>query len=178
MASAVLIGRPELGEYDPYYQQYLDLVPDGNVLELLEGQLADTLAAVKGLSDEQARYRYAVGKWSVKEVLGHLADVERVMSYRAFRFSRADQTALAGFEENDYIASANYDERPLESVVAEFSQARAASVDFFRSVTPAMVTRRGVANEAEVTVRALAWILVGHERHHLEVLRERYLGEV
>ena len=116
MTSGALIGRPGSGECDPYYEQYLNLVPDGDVLELLEAQLSETLAAVGGLSDEQARYRYAAGKWSVKEVLGHLADAERVLSYRAFRISRADQTALAGFEENDYVANANYDERPLESV--------------------------------------------------------------
>lgn len=177
MTSGPLIGRPEPGEYDPYYQQYLNLVPDGDVLELLEAQLSETLAAAEGLSDEQARYRYAAGKWSVKEVLGHLADVERVLSHRAFRISRGDRTVLAGFEENDYIANANYDQRPLESVVAELSQARAASLAFFRSITPEMTTLRGVANEAEVTVRALPWILVGHERHHLGVLRERYLGK-
>ena len=178
MTSGALIGRPGSGEYDPYYEQYLNLVPDGDVLELLEAQLSETLAAVGGLSDEQARYRYAAGKWSVKEVLGHLADAERVLSYRAFRISRADQTALAGFEENDYVANANYDERSLESVVAELAQARAASLAFFRSNTPEMTTLRGEANGAEVTVRALPWIMVGHERHHLGVLRERYLGKV
>jgi uncharacterized damage-inducible protein DinB len=178
MKSGVLIARPEVGEYDPYYQQYLDLVPDGIVLDLLEAQLSETLAAVGGLSDEQARFRYASGKWSVKEVLGHLADVERVLSYRAFRISRADRIALAGFEENDYIANANYDERPLESVAAELAQARAASLAFYRSITPEMTILRGMANEAEVTVRALAWITVGHEKHHTGVLRERYLGKV
>jgi hypothetical protein len=169
------IGRPAPGEYDPFYQGYLDHAPEGDVLILLERQLEETLETLGELMDEEARFRYAPGKWSVKEVIGHLADAERVLSYRALRFSRDDPTPLPGFEEEDYVASSVYDERPLQDVMAEFAAARASSVALFRSLTPDMTTRRGVANEAEITVRALAWIILGHERHHLAVLRERYL---
>jgi uncharacterized damage-inducible protein DinB len=176
--SQPVIGRPNPGEYDPFYQGYLDHVPQGDILGLLELQLGKTLEAVRGLTDEQARFRYAPGKWSIKQVIGHLADAERVLSYRAFRFSRDDPTALPGFEEDDYVANSVYDERPLEEVVEELARARAASIAFFRSLTPEMTTRRGVANEAEITVRALPWIIVGHERHHLAVLRERYFPRI
>jgi len=173
-----LIPRPGPDEYDPYYQPYLDRVPDGNVIELLEYQIGDTLGLLGGLREEQAGFRYEPEKWSIREVIGHLADVERVLTYRAFRFSRADQTPLPGFEEDDYIAHSNYHERPLLEVFAEFEHARAASLAFYRSLAPEMLTRSGVANQAEMSVRAVPWVLAGHERHHVAVLQQRYLARL
>jgi hypothetical protein len=170
-----LIARPAPDEYDPYYQPYLDRVPDGNVIQLLQSQVGETLGLLGGLSEEQAGFRYAPGKWSIREVLGHLADVERVLTYRAFRFSRADATPLPGFEEDDYIARSNYHDRALPDVAGEFESARVASLAFYRALEPEMLTRRGEANQAEMSVRAVPWVLAGHERHHVAVLRERYL---
>ena len=170
------IARPDPSEYPEYFQRYTRLVPDGDVLQLLERQGAETVALVAGLSEDRALYRYAPEKWSVKQVIGHLSDTERVFTYRALRFSRNDATPLQGFEENDFVAGANFDERPLRDVLDEFSSVRAASVTFYHSLNEELAQRRGVANELEFTVRSVPYIVAGHERHHAQVLLERYLG--
>jgi hypothetical protein len=170
------IVRPEPSEYPEYFRRYTSLLPEGDVLELLERQCGETLTLVSGLSEEQALFRYAPEKWSVKQVIGHLSDTERVFTYRALRFSRNDATALPGFEENDFVAGANFDERPFGDVLDEFRSVRAASLTFFRSLNAELAQRSGVANEMAFTVRSVPYILAGHERHHAQVLRERYLG--
>jgi hypothetical protein len=169
-------GRPEPGEYAPYFERYISKVPDGDILTLLASQIGDTTRLLAGLSDQQARRRYAPGKWSVKEVVGHLADTERVLSYRALRFARGDTTPLPGFDENVLVANAGFDARPLADLLAEFDLVRRATLALFRSLDAEAARRRGVANENTVSVRALAYIIAGHERHHREILVERYLG--
>jgi hypothetical protein len=169
------IPRPPDGEYLPYYGKYISLVPDGDIVETLRTQIGDTSALLRGISEESASYRYAPDKWSIKEVVGHLADVERIMAYRALRVARDDKTPLPGFDENAFVPAANFEARSLVSLAHELTQVRAATVAFFETLDPVAATRRGTANDATITARALAYIIAGHERHHLKLLRERYL---
>lgn len=173
----LVVARPDSREYAPYYARYVDLVPDGDVLDILERQLDEILELLSGITPERAGYRYAVGKWSIKEVIGHVMDVERVFVYRALRFARNDTTPLPGFEQDDYVAVGNYDLRPLADIGGEYRTVRAASIAFFQSLDPETAMRRGVASGVEFSVRTIPYILAGHERHHLNILRERYLEE-
>jgi hypothetical protein len=166
--------RPAPSEYAPAYARYVERVPDGPILLTLESEVRKTAALLAPLPEAKARHRYAPGKWSVKDVVGHLADTERVMGYRALRFARGDATPLPGFDENLFAASAPFDARPLAEVIAEFESVRAATLSLFRGFDEAAWGRGGVANEAPVTVRALPWMLAGHELHHRALLVERY----
>jgi uncharacterized damage-inducible protein DinB len=167
--------RPAGSEHASYYARYVALVPDGAIADTLRRQIPETVALVKPLTEGRARHRYAPGKWSVKEVLGHVADSERVFAYRALWFARSEGVALPGFDENSFAANAGFDERPLEDLIAELEAVRAATVALFRSLDDAAWDRSGVANDAPVSVRALAWIIAGHELHHRGILAERYL---
>jgi uncharacterized damage-inducible protein DinB len=173
--SAPAPARPGQDEYAPYYEKYVSLVPAGDVVETLERQAADTLALLRGVSEEKASSRYEEGKWSVKEVLGHITDGERIFAYRALRFARNDQTPLSGFEQDDYVRAADFDARTFASLVAEFESVRAATLTLLRSLDPEAWTRRGTASDNPVSVRALAHIIAGHELHHVGILRDRYL---
>jgi uncharacterized damage-inducible protein DinB len=174
MTTAVLSRRPAAGEFDPYYALYIDKVPDGDVVSLLESQIRATAAALRNLPASKATYRYAEGKWSIGEVVGHLADVERIFTYRALRIARADQTPIEGFDENAYVPPAQFDRRALAELVEEFEAVRAATLALFRGLPPETWTRMGIANGKPISVRALIYIVSGHERHHLGTLRERY----
>lgn len=167
--------RPAVVDYAPYYGRYIARVPDGPILDTLRRQLGETLALVAGLPEVRARHRYAPGKWSVKEVLGHIADSERVFAYRGLRIGRGDTTPLAGFDQDAFAAIAPYDERPLAAVVAELQSVRAATLTLLEGFDDAAWGRRGTANDTSISVLAIAWIIAGHELHHREVLREHYL---
>jgi hypothetical protein len=149
-------------------------VPSGDVVARLRRQIAETAALLRPLDETQARHRYAPGKWRVIEVLGHLADTERVMAYRALRVARGDETPMAGFDENVYVPAGEFERRPISDVLAEFEAVRAATVALLGGLPEAAWTRWGVANGQRVTVRALAHIIAGHELHHVDVLRTRY----
>ena len=166
--------RPDPTEHAPYYGRYVDLVPQGDICALLEQQIGDTRKLVGGLDEARAAHRYAPGKWSIKQVVGHLSDTERIMACRALRFSRSDATPVPGFDENTYSEHAASDERSLKDLLAEFGAVRAATVALFRGMNEGMTACRGVANNHEVSVRALAHIIAGHERHHVAILKERY----
>jgi hypothetical protein len=168
------IPRPDPSEYGAYYRRYVDLVPDGDVLDTLTDQLEE-LATLVGLKEEEARFRYAPGKWSIKEIIGHLVDSERIFAYRALRIGRGDQTPLAGYEQDDYVKAGGFDERPLGSLLDDHRLVRTGTVALFRSFDADAIERRGTANNNPITVRALAWIIAGHERHHLGVIQEKYL---
>jgi DinB family protein len=172
--TAAAIPRPAAAEYDSYYGRYIDKVPEGDLLRTLAGQARETQALLAGLSDAKALHRYAAGKWSIKEVIGHVADTERVYSYRALRFARADATALPGFDENAWVPAGNFDARPLADLAAELDAVRRATLALFRGLDAAALARRGTANDAAISVRAIAWIIAGHERHHVALLHERY----
>jgi len=166
--------RPQASEYAPFYERYIAMVPDGEIEETLEAQLGEMKLLSESLSEQAADFRYAEGKWSVKEVLGHISDSERIFAYRMLRIARGDQTPLAGFEQDDYVKTGNFPARALAELVEEFTAVRRASIVLLRSFDAAAWLRRGVANQKEISVRALAFILAGHERHHRRILQERY----
>jgi len=168
------LGRPEPDEIPSHFLGYIRMVPESDPVIVLAAQIEETAAMLRGLSETDAMYRYAHGKWSVKEVVGHLADVERIMSYRALRIARGDQTPLPGFDENAYVPPAKFDARSLPDLVGELRTARAATLALFRSFDADAWLRRGTASGKPVSVRALGYMLPGHERHHVEILKTRY----
>ena len=167
--------RPAKSEFLPYYERYIALVPDGDVVSTLSTQLSETLTLLRGLPSSVATYRYAPGKWSVNEVIGHLIDSERIFAGRALRFARNDATPLPGFEQDDYVRNSTFDSYALSDLASEFEVVRQSTVFLFRHMNEEAWTRRGVASDAEVSVRALAYIIAGHELHHRDVLLKRYL---
>jgi hypothetical protein len=169
------VGKPEETEYLPYYASYISLVQDGDIRATLGNQLPETLTLLQSIPEERAGFRYAPGKWSIKELVGHIIDGERVFAYRALRFARNDQTPVPGFEQDDYIREASFDACALADLAAEFSSVRQSSLFLFKHLSEEAWTRRGTANDSEVSVRALAYIIAGHELHHREVLRSKYL---
>jgi hypothetical protein len=168
------IGRPEATEFAPFYARYIARVTEDDVLTALEVQTRELADAFGRISEEQGSYRYAPDKWSVKQVIGHLTDAERVFSYRAVAFARGDETSLPGFDENTYVANGGFDARTVGSLTAELAAVRWASLTAYRGFSDEAWQRRGTANDSPISVRALAYITVGHARHHLNVLRERY----
>jgi len=153
------------------------LVPDGDLTATLSRQLDTTLALLSSLSEQQAEFSYAPGKWSIKEVVGHLMDGERVFAYRALRIGRDDKTPLPGFEQDDYVASANFNERTVSSLLEELTAVRQATVQLFKNFAEKEWHRRGTANGQEITPLALGYIVAGHELHHMDVVRTRYLSK-
>lgn len=166
--------RPAPDEYAPSFGPYVDRVPAGDLIELLERQAVEMRRLLEGLTESQATYAYAPGKWTIKEVVGHLSDAERVFAYRALRFARGDATELAGFEEDAYVAAGAFGARPLADLLDEFAAARSATVKLLVGLPPEAWLRRGVANGYATSVRALACIIAGHELHHRAILVERY----
>ena len=167
--------KPEKDEFLPYYARYIDLVGSGDVLSTLTRQMAETQALLRSLPSSVSTYRYAPGKWSVNEVIGHIIDSERIFASRAQRFARNDATPLPGFEQDDYVRNATFDSYPLVELASELASLRESTVFLFRHLSDDAWMRRGIANGAEVSVRALAYIIAGHELHHREMLQARYL---
>lgn len=171
----ITIGRPEPTEHVPYFGKYISLVSGEDILAQLERQLETTRAFLGTISESASLFRYAPDKWSIREVMGHVIDSERIFAYRALRFSRADLTPVEGFEQDDYVKNASFDDCPLADLARELESVRKANLYFFRGLNKAAWMRKGLANKNEVSVRALAYIIAGHELHHLEVLRTLYI---
>lgn len=171
--SGPLDRRPEPGEVAEYYLRYLDRVPDGDLLATLGAQLDGTFRLVDRLGTGPD-HRYAPEKWSVKEMLVHLADTERVFGYRALRIARGDPTPLSGFEQDDYVVTADLAHRSIEDVKAELTAVRAATLALFRGLSDDAVLRTGTASGVSFTPRGIAWVIAGHELHHRAILDERY----
>lgn len=169
----VHITKPDPDEHLPYYGKYIALVGDDAMSALRAGG-AGTPRLLSGVTEAQAMFRYQPGKWSVKEVLGHITDGERVFSYRALRFAREDKTPIPGFDENTWVPAGRFDRHSLQDLVGVYQAVRAATLALFGSFDDEALLRRGKANDAEVSVRALAHIIAGHELHHVGLLRERY----
>jgi uncharacterized damage-inducible protein DinB len=169
------IAPPETGEYDAYYKGYIDRVESRQLSLILRQQRANVLELLDGLSEERANYRYAPEKWSVKEVLGHLIDTERVFVYRAMSIARGEKQSLPGFDQDDYVRKGDFDRRTVASLQAEYEAVRNASIAFFESLDEADWPATGTANGVTVSVRAIGYIVPGHEAHHLSILEERYL---
>lgn len=166
--------RPQAGEVFPYQEKYIELTTEGNIPDMLTEQLPATIELLSRVDEEKGSYRYAEGKWSIKEVIQHLIDTERIMTYRALRFARKDQTPLPGFEENDYAPASLADSRSIMELLEEFAAVRQSSVLLFRSFTDEMIWRTGPGNGRVITVNALGFIVAGHELHHRKLFYERY----
>ncbi len=170
-----VIQRPAAGEFAPFYAGYVDGVPEGDVVEILERQGRELAALLGGVSADRGAYRYAPDKWTMQEVVGHITDAERIFTYRAMRIARGDATPLPAFDQDGYVQRGNFGRRTLADLAAEFAAVRAATVALFRAMTDEESRRVGTASNASVTARGLAYIAAGHERHHTRILRERYL---
>ena len=170
------ISRPAATEYAPYYEKYVGKIPeDVDILDLLEQQLGDTIHLLSGVSEERAGHRYAPDKWSVKEVVGHMVDTERVFAYRALCFARGDAGPFPSFEQDGYVANGGFEARTLRDLVGEFVHVRRGNLHMLRGLPADAWTREGVASNVRFTVRAMPYILAGHERHHVQLLREKDL---
>ncbi|MGB8010359.1 MAG: DinB family protein [Terriglobales bacterium] len=167
--------RPQPGESAPYYDRYIALVPGNDILAAFDDQRRQTLLLLSGRTEADGDLRYAPDKWSLKEVLGHINDTERVMAYRALRIARADATPLAGFEQDDYVRNGPFARCKLADLIEDYIAVRRATITLFRNLDEPAFARRGVASNNEVTVRALAFIIAGHELHHRRIIEEKYL---
>jgi hypothetical protein len=167
--------RPERSEYAEYYGHYVDLVPEGDVVDVLRAQARDSVRFLRGIPPDKADFRYAPGKWTVKEVLRHVIDIEWVFTVRALRFARGDATALPGVEQDALMTQADFSRLSLDDFIEEFRGLRAADTALFAGWDEAILDRGGIASDCRFTVRSIPYILAGHERHHMAVLRERYL---
>ncbi len=170
--------RPEAGEYAEFYANYISKVPGNDVLGVLEAQRLQMLHLFAGRSERDGSFRYGAGKWTVKEVLGHITDTERIFTYRALRVGRGDMTPLPGFEQDDFVRNGGFAARTLADLAEEFEAVRSASIALFRSFDEEALSRRGVASQKEVTVRALGFITAGHQIHHRMILEERYFPAI
>ena len=170
------MNRPEKNEYAEFYAGYVALVEDMDIIAALQNQSNDLQNLFAEISEEKGDYRYAENKWSIRELLGHIIDGERIFSYRALRISRGDETPLAGFEENFYVANSNFSNLKIADALEEFSLLRQSNVLLLKNLTDEMWSKIGTASDATISVRALAYIMVGHIRHHANILRERYLA--
>ena len=168
--------RPKPGEYHPDYDRYISLIPASDVVTTLALQISKTIALLAARSEDDGNLYYQPGKWTVKEVLGHLSDTERIMSYRALRFARNDRTPVEGFEQDDYVRGGPFVELRLVDLVEEFKTVRASTLALFRNLRPDDWNRRGIANQNEISVRALAYVIAGHELHHRHILEEKYFN--
>ena len=166
--------RPAPTDYADFYANYVSLVTEDDVLAAIQTQSSEMQKLMASIDDARGSYRYAEGKWSVKEVFGHVTDAERVFGYRALCIARGDQNSLPGFDEQLYMRNANFDDWKIGDIGELYALTRRANIVFFRNLPDEAWDRRGTANGSPVTVRALAFIIAGHERHHLQVLRERY----
>ena len=169
------IHRPTENQFPKYYGTYIDKVANDDLINCLTEGVDLVWAYINTLSEDKLNYRYAAGKWTIKEILIHLMDAERIFAYRALRFARNDKTELAGFEENDYVPQSNATSRTHQSLQEEYKAVRANTHELFKNMTEEMLDRGGKANGQEIAVRALGYIIVGHELHHLQVIKERYL---
>lgn len=169
------ISRPETDEFDSYYERYISLVADGDIVSSLKNQITKTVDLLAEISAEKADFRYAEGKWSVKELVGHMIDTERIFAYRALRIARGDQTPIEGYEQDDYIKNAEFAKCSLADLAEEFALVRGANVLMFQNLSETAWHRRGTANDKEISVRALAYISAGHEIYHVDILKQRYL---
>lgn len=167
--------KPQAGEFAPFYQGYIDKVPEGDILQTLEDSREQMIAFMQTLPTEKWLHRYEPGKWSIKEMIVHLADAERVFAYRAMCIARNEQNPLPGFDHNAYVPESRADKRSIASIIGEYNAVREASLQLYANLEEDVWMRVGNANGAPVSVRAFAFITAGHEMHHLSIIKERYL---
>jgi len=172
--SADISTRPVSSDFPAYFERYVSLVPETGVLSVLEKQMDEVVKVFRSVPKERESFRYAPGKWSVRQIAGHLTDAERVFGYRALCFGRGEKAALPGFDENDYVANASFDSHPLAELAEEFESSRRSNLLMLGHLALQAWDRKGIASGNEITVRALAYVMAGHARHHLGILATRY----
>ena len=171
----MIIDRPKKGEYHPFYQKYIDQIDAEDALHYLRVQEKKALDFLKAIPEEKSGFAYADGKWQLREVLGHMIDTERVMAFRALSIARNEKGMLPGFDENDYVAHANFKERSLADLIHEFSTVRKATISLLENMGEIALDRVGQANDATLSFKGVVWIIIGHLEHHLSIIKERYL---
>ena len=176
VSPALSIPPPETGECAPYYDRYISLVAGADILSSLNSQRRQMMLLLSGRDEADGDFRYAPDKWSAKEVLGHVCDTERIFAYRALRIARADRTSMEGFEQDDYVRNGPFAQLPISEIIEDYIAVRRATLTLFRNLDEPAWTRRGIANKNEVTVRALAYIIAGHELHHRLILEKKYFA--
>jgi len=174
--TATTMTRPAAGDYPPYMEAYISQVKGDHIFEELFQAYIDTMELVTSFDPETLHYRYAPGKWTILDIMQHILDAERIFCYRALRFARKDTTDLPGFEENNYAVTANATRRDINDLVREFSLVRSATIELFKSFDAEMMEQRGTANGKNITVKALLFVILGHELHHRKVIQERYMN--
>ncbi|MCL6603183.1 MAG: DinB family protein [Paenibacillus sp.] len=170
-----MLNRPSKEEYNAYYERYVQLVPEGNIYDILTQSLKNTTDFFSNVGEDRAHYRYAEGKWSMKEVLGHITDNERIMCYRLLRIARGDTTPLAGYDQDVLISGSSFDKNPVADLLEDYAAVRRATLTLFRGLSDEAWSRRGCVNDSESSAKAWAYIIIGHEIHHMNVINERYL---
>ena len=170
-----MINRPEKDEFAPYYLPYVNSVPEGDIFSTLTKQLEDTVLLLKNVTEEQGKFRYAPGKWSIKEVIGHMTDTERIMAYRLMCIARGETVSLPGFDESQYVANSSFNDQSFEQLLEHFSAVRKSTIVLMKSLNDDAWLRKGLANNTGVTVRGIAYIIAGHAMHHCQIIKERYL---
>jgi len=167
-------GRPDESEFAPYYKGYIGQVLEDDVITALEAELTESISFFRGIEEQASKSAYAEGKWTIREVVGHVIDTERVMSYRALRFARNDKTELPGFDQDEYIRGASFNDISLGDMLREFEHLRRSNILMFRNLSPEAWDRSGSANGKQISARALAFVIAGHEKHHRKVIKDRY----
>jgi hypothetical protein len=176
VSATTTIARPEPGEYAPYYERYISLIAGSDILGTLDAQRRQMLLLLSGRDESDGDFRYAPGKWNAKELLGHVCDTERIFSYRALRISRGDQTPIEGFEQDDYVRNGPFAQAPLAEIIEDYISVRRATLTLLRNLDEGAWARRGVASNNPVSVRALAYMIAGHEVHHRKILEQQYFS--
>lgn len=169
--------RPTNVEYTAYQEQYVSLVGDGSITDILAEQAEHSIALFSSITEEQASYRYAPGKWTLKEVIGHISDNERVMSYRLLRIARGDKTPLPGYNQDDFMNEASFQLWTLSQVIEDYESVRRSTLTLLRGLSDEAWSKTGIANDSAISARALAYINAGHELHHLSIIQEKYLAK-
>jgi len=170
-----IINKPNPNEYAHYFQNYIDVAPVENIVKSLEDQLCESVSYYDSLNESEFDFRYAPGKWSIKEVIVHILDTERIFNYRALRFARKDNTPLPGFEQDDYIKNTDWINYSIKSIIEEYELVRKHTIVLFNNMTEEMLNQTGISNDMNLSVRAIPFIITGHERHHLNVIKSKYL---
>ncbi len=167
--------KPELSEHPPYYTYYINLVKSDHGVKALESQIIEMQQFIGSVPVEMEEFRYAEGKWTIKEVLGHICDTERILGYRALCIARGEQIALPGYDENSYVANGQFDKRSLYDLAHEFSIVRESNIALFKNFDETILNKMGTANNNKMSVRAILFMIAGHEKHHINVIKDRYL---
>lgn len=172
-----MLKRPDLEEFPVYMRSYVQLIPEGDIIQILNGQIASTQEIFSAVTEKQAEYSYAEGKWTLSEVLGHLTDTERIMNYRILRIARGDKSPLMGFDENEYVQEASFNERTIADLLEDYQNVRRATISLLKGLPQKSLQNKGNANGFEVTVETIAYMIAGHELHHIKIIQEKYLKD-